>query len=205
MKGTAGLTPGASGNAPGASVLAPGIFIAVVGPSGAGKDTLIAAARERLAGDDRFAFPSRWITRPPDPTEPSEELTRAEWERRCEAGECALSWKAHGIAYAIPAHVDGEIAGGRAMIANTSRGVLGDALARFPRSAAIIITASRDTLARRLAERGREDAADRTRRLARAPRPVPPGMRTIEVANDGDIEEATDRFVDAVRQLAAAA
>lgn len=188
--------------APASPGSAPGVYVAVVGPSGAGKDTLIAAARERLAGDDRLVFPRRWITRPPDPSEPSEELTRAEWERRCERGGCALSWEAHGIAYAIPSHVEHALAAGRSVIANTSRGVLGNALARFPRAAAIVVTASSETLAARLARRGREDAVDRTRRLARTPRPVPPEMRTVEVQNDGGLDEAVERFVAAVRQLA---
>ena len=178
-----------------------GTFVAVVGPSGAGKDALIAAAREALGDGDRFAFPARWTTRPPDASERSVELSEAEWHRRRASGACALAWEAHGVAYAIGASVDADVAAGRIVVANVSRGVLGAALARFPRVVAFEVTASRATLAARLAARGREDAADRARRLDRAPRPMPEGLRRIEIANDGTLEAAARAFVDALRSL----
>ena len=40
-----------------------GVFVAVVGPSGAGKDSVIDHARSVLAGDDRTHFVRRVITR----------------------------------------------------------------------------------------------------------------------------------------------
>jgi ribose 1,5-bisphosphokinase PhnN len=46
-----------------AGLIGPGRLLAVVGPSGAGKDTLIARARTRLAGDPMIVFPLRIVTR----------------------------------------------------------------------------------------------------------------------------------------------
>ncbi|TIW17524.1 MAG: phosphonate metabolism protein/1,5-bisphosphokinase (PRPP-forming) PhnN, partial [Mesorhizobium sp.] len=39
-----------------------GVFVAVVGPSGAGKDTVIGYAKARFAGETRLEFVRRVIT-----------------------------------------------------------------------------------------------------------------------------------------------
>ena len=186
----------------GPSGTAEGAFVAVVGASGVGKDTLIASARERLGEDARFAFPHRWITRPPDATEQSEELTREEWERRRAAGLCALAWEAHGIAYGIPAGVDGELAAGRIVVANVSRAVLDEARRRFGRCEAIMIEAKAETLALRLTARGREGAAARARRLARPTRALPPGLPVHRIVNDGTLATAARLFHDTLLRIA---
>ena len=45
-----------------------GTLALVVGPSGAGKDALIDGARHHFAGDPRYSFPRRLITRPRGPS-----------------------------------------------------------------------------------------------------------------------------------------
>ena len=75
-----------------------GVFVAVVGPSGAGKDTLIAYARDRLAERRRVEFVRRVITRPSDrSSEDHDTLADAAFDEAESAGSFALSWSAHGL------------------------------------------------------------------------------------------------------------
>ena len=71
-----------------------GRLIAIVGPSGAGKDTLLRLA---LAADPRLHWARRTITRPPASSEPFESVSEDDFLRRQAAGEFALHWAAHGL------------------------------------------------------------------------------------------------------------
>src|SRR5205814_1958275 len=82
--------------------IGPGELVLIVGPSGAGKDTLIGLVRDRLAGDPAVVFPRRVVTRAPSPDEENEFLTETEFARRAQAGAFALSWGAHGLHYGVP-------------------------------------------------------------------------------------------------------
>ncbi len=185
-----------------ADAVRPGLFIAVVGPSGAGKDTLIRAAKQALIEDDRFVFPRRLITRPADETEDAGEITTTDWEAMAARGGFALGWRAHGIAYGIPSETVDRVAEGRIVVANVSRSVLSDASHAYGNAAAIIVTATPETLARRLAARGREDVADRSARLARRAPDLPDDLRRRTVSNDGTQEEGIADFLAALTALA---
>ncbi len=179
-----------------------GCLALVVGPSGAGKDTLIRRAAAELEPDARFCFPRRCITRPAgDPHEDHVALTEAEFRTRERAGEFGLVWRAHGLGYALPATVGGLVAEGRVVVANVSRTVVGEARSRFPRVAVIQVAASRETLALRLGERGREAPEDRAGRLARR-LPGVGGRNVRTVVNDGPLEPAVEAFVEALRSCA---
>ena len=100
------------------------MLIAVVGPSGAGKDTLMAGARAALAQDARFRFVRRAITRPAEAgSEDHEALSEADFAARRAADGFALSWGAHGLHYGIPRDIEEDIAARRVVIANLSRAV----------------------------------------------------------------------------------
>lgn len=179
-----------------------GLFVAVVGPSGAGKDTLIAAAKAALADDARFVFPRRLITRPADATEDAGEIGMADWEAAHAEGGFALSWRAHGIAYGIPAATIEAVAEGRVVVANVSRTVLDALSATYPAAAAIHVTATPETLARRLAERRREDEGARTARLARRTPDLPADLTRRTVANDGTRQDGIAAFLAALTDMA---
>lgn len=133
-----------------------GLLVAIVGPSGAGKDTLIAQARGALAGDPAFLFVRRIVTRPADQFEDNDSLTEAEFERLVAAGQLPLWWRAHGLGYAVPAEVADRIDGGAIAVCNLSRAALPAAARRF-QLRTVEVTAPPAVLAERLARRGRED------------------------------------------------
>lgn len=182
--------------------MAAGLLVLVVGPSGAGKDTLIAGARRALADDPRFVFTRREITRPADPAgENHIPLTPAEFAVR-RAGY-ALAWQAHGLGYGIPADIAAEIEAGRTVVANVSRTVIAAAARRFP-VLVLEITASPAVLAARLAARGREDAADQAARLARQVAPAA-AVASVRILNDTTVAEGVAAVLAALSRAAAPA
>ncbi|SFK58190.1 phosphonate metabolism protein/1,5-bisphosphokinase (PRPP-forming) PhnN [Falsiroseomonas stagni] len=178
------------------------MLVAVVGPSGAGKDTLMAAARLRLVADPRFVFARRAITRPAEAGgEDHEPLTESDFAARRDAGGFALWWEAHGLSYGIPRAIEDEMASGRVVVANLSRAVLADADRRY-RLRVLRITAPIAVLTARLLARGREDAADVEARLAREVK-LPPGLDIVTVMNDGPVEAGVDDVIVALSRAAA--
>jgi len=176
------------------------MLVLVVGPSGAGKDTLLDAARAALAADPRFRFVRRVITRPADA---GGEAHQAVTEAAFATHTFALAWQAHGLRYGIPDDITVDLAAGRVVVANVSRGVIVEAVARFP-VRVIEITAPPEVLATRLAMRGRESVADVTARLARTVA-RPDGVPIETVMNDATVEAGTARFLAALNRAAEAA
>lgn len=174
------------------------MLILVVGPSGAGKDTLMDAARAELAGDGQFRFVQREITRPADAGgEAHTAVSEAAFSARAASGGYALWWRAHGLGYGIPADITDDLAAGRVVVANASRGVLAEAATRFP-VRVLEITAPPEVLAARLAARGRESAADIAERVRRAVA-LPAGLEVVRVVNDGTREAGAARVVGVLR------
>lgn len=164
-----------------------GTFIAVVGPSGAGKDTLIRAA---LASRPDLGVVRRVITRPRDATEDFQSVSDPEFTAMKRQGGFVLDWQAHGLQYGIPATVRGDLASGRHMFANLSRGAIAEARAMFDPMLVLVVTAPEAVLARRLAERGRESADDIAARLRRAAYSSPQGPDVRVIQNGGDLQVA---------------
>lgn len=168
----------------------PGRFIAVIGPSGVGKDSVMAG----LVARHPTLFPvRRAITRPADAGgERHEPLSVEAFRQRESRGAFVLSWRAHGLRYGIPAVILPLIEAGRDVLANLSRGIVGEAAARFPRLEVLSLTADPHILTQRLTRRGRETPEDIAARLARDTRPLPPRLRVHDIANDGALAEAID-------------
>ena len=178
------------------------MLVAVVGPSGAGKDTLMDGARAALAADPRFRFVLRCITRPAEAGgEAHEALTPEAFALRRSQGGFALWWEAHGLLYGIPQDIEFDLAAGRVAVANLSRHALAEAAARYPLRV-LLITAPVELRAARLAARGREAAADIAARLSREAG-LPPGLDVETVSNDADVAEGVARVLAALNRAAA--
>ena len=171
------------------------MLVLVVGPSGAGKDTLLLGAKAALAGDPRYRFVRRVITRPPDAgAEDYEAVTETAFAAR----QFALQWQAHGLRYGIPAEIADDIARGLTVIASVSRLAIEDAARRFPVKV-VEITAPPEVLAARLAMRGREDAGNIASRLARVVA-LPESVPVETIVNDRTPAEGIARLLHVITQ-----
>lgn len=174
-----------------------GHLFTVVGPSGAGKDTLLALA---CAQRPDLALVRRVITRPETAgSEAFDGVSEGEFAKRLAAGQFALNWQAHGLSYGIPKSELAPLARGGDVVFNGSRAALVAAAAQYPALKVILVTAPADILARRLAARGREDHADIAARVSRAAMDLPAGLSCIEVINDSTPEAGAARLLAALR------
>jgi ribose 1,5-bisphosphokinase len=157
-----------SDSTPGGAASEDGNLVLVVGPSGAGKDSLIDVARTMLEQDPRFVFPTRMITRNADSAgERHVQITEAGFEQMRKSGAFFLSWKAHGHCYALPADIQKHLDQNRVVVANVSRRVIEEAKAKAARVSVVYVTAPKDVIADRLQRRKREDSEQIEARLAR--------------------------------------
>ncbi len=177
-----------------------GVFVPVVGPSGAGKDSIMSYARERFADTPCVHFVRRVITRPCDPnSEAHDTLDEAGFRVAQAAGRFALSWDSHGLSYGIPHEVEARLAAGQVVIANLSRASVPEAILRFRRVMPVLISVSPEILAERLARRGRETCEEIAARLARAAAAPNTAMRCHVITNDDSLDEAGQAFVALLR------
>ncbi|MGH1445312.1 MAG: phosphonate metabolism protein/1,5-bisphosphokinase (PRPP-forming) PhnN [Cognatishimia sp.] len=171
-----------------------GRFIAVVGPSGVGKDSVMEAMAAR---DPRIALARRVITRPSAAGgEDFDGVTTAEFKAQETAGQFALSWEAHQMHYAIPMSVNALLQAGLDVLANLSRSALLPAMKQFERLEIIHLTAKRDVLAERLAARGRETKTEISHRLDRAPLTLPDGLTAWNIDNSGPLDRTVQTALD---------
>jgi ribose 1,5-bisphosphokinase len=151
-----------------ASAIGPGRLVLVVGPSGAGKDTLLRLAQAACADDHEIVFPRRIVTRASSADEDNIALSPDEFARARDHGDFAVHWDAHGHSYALPLEINDDIRAGRAVVANVSRTVIAALRGTYANVVVIAITAPPDVLAQRLAARARHSDGNIADRLARS-------------------------------------
>ena len=148
--------------------IGPGRLVLVVGPSGAGKDTLLRLAQAACIEDHDIVFPRRVVTRESSADEDNVAVSPDEFRRALERGDFAVHWEAHGHCYALPLDLNDDIRAGRAVVANVSRTVIGALRQTYANVVVVAITAPPDVLAQRLAARARDSDGNIADRLARS-------------------------------------
>lgn len=171
-----------------------GAFVGVVGPSGAGKDSIINAARARFAGNPKVVFARREITRAADGNEPHGSLSHEAFQRGIAQDDFALWWRANGLCYALPSELHQDMAAGRIVVANLSRDCVTKAREAFARCVIVHVTARADILADRLSQRAREGATEQAGRIRRSELLDQSVGADLTIENSGAIERAADQF-----------
>lgn len=165
-----------------------GRLIYLIGPSGSGKDSLLDAARERLS-ERGVCIARRVITRSAEAVgEDAEAVSFKEFERLDASGAFAMSWRANGLAYGIPAQIDQWLDEGIDVVVNGSRGYLPQARLRYPDLLGILLSVRPEVLRQRLLVRNRETAEQIEQRLARNTRFENAANDLHLLDNSGDLE-----------------
>ena len=151
-----------------AGAIGPGRLVLVVGPSGAGKDTLLRLAQAACIDDHEIVFPRRVVTRESSAAEDNVAMSPDEFRRACDHGDFAVHWEAHGHSYALPLEINDDIRAGRAVVINVSRTVIGVLRQAYANVVVVAITAPPDVLAQRLAARARHSDGNIADRIARS-------------------------------------
>ena len=181
---------------------AQGHLVLVVGPSGAGKDSVLRGARAILAGNRRMVFPRRFVTRLADASaEDHHTMTDMEFAIAVAKDAFALWWTAHGNRYGIGRSIDLDIAAGCVVAVNCSRTAIAEAADRFAQLTVVEITAPPEVLVSRIVARGRETREQALARFARATPPFPEGLNVVSIVNAGPLDDAVDRFCRVLQSL----
>lgn len=190
MTGTAAISE------PHAGKIGPGRLVLVVGPSGAGKDTLIGLAQAACADEDNVVFARRVVTREASEFENNEQVTLGAFRQAKAEGAFAIHWEAHGLCYALPRAIDDALRAGRNVVANISRTVIPLLRAAYEDVVVVSITAPPEVLAARLAARGRSSDGPIGDRLKRS---VETSGADVTIYNVGGAEDHADDLIRVIR------
>lgn len=163
--------------------IGPGRLVLVVGPSGAGKDTLLGLARTASADDANIVFVRRVVTRAASSAEDNEQMSADAFREAKARGAFAIDWEAHGHAYGLPRSIEDDIRAGRSVVANVSRTVIPALRHAYANVVVVSVTAPADVLAARLAMRKRGTDGNIAQRLTRAVEDAEPDATIVNISS----------------------
>lgn len=177
----------------------PGCWVMVCGPSGAGKDSVIAWARAALAGEPRVLFARRLVTRAAHAESGHDEISPAALRSLHAGGGLAWHWEAHGCGYGIRSAYADEVASGRVVVVNGSRAHV-QSLRERRDVRPVLVTAPAEVLQQRLHARGREGGAAVAERIARNAALAAPASERV-IHNVGELAHAGDALRRYLQEL----
>lgn len=174
-----------------------GRLIVIVGPSGAGKDSILKGAQKHFQDNPRVETVCRVITRECDPaSEIHDSVTEEQFVSQQALGAFSVWWQANGLFYGLPAELNAKIEQGQLLIANGSRAAIPDIRSKFKQLTVVHITVSQDVLAMRLERRSRETATQIKKRLERNQTINPlEGDDVVTIDNSCARETAIEEFI----------
>lgn len=191
------MTDIATLSAPSMDLIGPGRLVLVVGPSGAGKDTLIGLAQAACAGDIKVVFPQRIVTREASSFENNEAVSPMQFGQMLAHGDFAFQWEAHGLRYGVPRSIVDDIRAGHAVVVNASRTIVEFARRSYVNVTVVSVTAPPEVLAQRLAARARSSDGQLDERLRRA---VIAAVPDVVIENIGRAEDHAAELLQVIRR-----
>lgn len=180
-------------------------LIYVVGPSGAGKDTLLTWLKSRIRSSSLLYWARRTIDRPPSiefNVEQHESVEAEGFEKLLKEGAFAMHWEANSRRYGIRFQEIAPLYQFKWVIVNGSRGYLPTVAKDYPGLTILHITADQELLRKRLIDRGRESNEMIEERLRReVPIITPPHSNLIEIINNGSLESVGSFMLQRLGEL----
>jgi ribose 1,5-bisphosphokinase len=173
----------------------------VIGPSGAGKDSLLDYARQHIGSNSAVVFAHRYITRPADAGgENHVSLSQDEFICRQQMGCFAMQWYRHNTWYGIGIEINQWLAMGLKVVVNGSRAYLDTALQKYPGLITVVVSVSPDTVRERLLARGRENLEEIEKRVMQAKvleRKIH-HPRMVKISNEGVLADAGNSLIELI-------
>ena len=174
-----------------------GHLFVILGPSGAGKDSLIQALSHSSIN---LHCAQRVITRPSHgESEDYESVSFEDFKTLSRQDAFLFSWQAHGLFYGIRRDILEILEGGNHVILNGSRGALNKMRTQYPNLHAIFIKVDHHILENRLRSRGREDETQIIERIKRATMEIPEHCHVI--SNNHTVEDAVSNLEALIRSI----
>ena len=166
-------------------------LIYVIGPSGAGKDSVLDGLRKIWGDLPPVYWARRTVTRASHTGEAHESVSPDEFGDLLAQGAFTLHWQANGLCYGVRHGELTPLDAGHCVLLNGSRAYLSTLMSTYPQASVVHITASAQVLHQRLKSRSRETQEDINRRLAREIAYDLP-EHTLEVKNNGALEDTVN-------------